>query len=98
MRASRWPALAPEPTARGPRQEGRRGPERPSMTAPTQASRGPAATADDRRQTRDDGFARADIDVGLLSDPKMRRLARRLPDEGAFASAVVAYVSTLLES
>ena len=48
--------------------------------------------------TRPDGFQIADIDVGLLSDPKVRRLWRLLRDQGLMCEALMLFVSTLLES
>ena len=48
--------------------------------------------------SRDQGFRTADIDVGLLADPKVRRLARRLKDPAAMNAAVVTYLSVLLAS
>ena len=48
--------------------------------------------------SRPDGFQIADIDVGLLDDPKFRRLWRDLHDQGLMCEAVVLFVSTLLES
>lgn len=47
---------------------------------------------------RDDGLSRADISTSALDDPKMRRLAQRLPDDGEYAAAVVVWMTTLLAS
>lgn len=48
--------------------------------------------------SRDDGFAIADIDTGLLADPKIVALARRLRDPVQTAAHVALYVGLILES
>ena len=48
--------------------------------------------------SRDDGLARADIDTGLLSDPKVLTLARRLRDRLRTSGALVLYTGVLLAS
>jgi hypothetical protein len=48
--------------------------------------------------SRDSGLLRADIDVGLLLDPKFVRLLRLMPDNGERAITVLVYVQTLLAS
>lgn len=52
--------------------------------------------------SRDDGFAIADVDTGLLSDPKVLRLVRRARAEDAPvdipATALLLYVSLVLSS
>ena len=48
--------------------------------------------------SRDDGFTRADIDVGLLDDPKVRRLIRSIKDESLVARCIVAYTAVVLAS
>lgn len=48
--------------------------------------------------SRDAGFAHADLDTGLLADPKIVALARRLRDPHATAAHVALYLATLLES
>ena len=47
---------------------------------------------------RDDGFPIADISTVLLDDAKMRKLARRCPDDGSLAASIVVYMATLLGS
>lgn len=47
---------------------------------------------------REDGFAIADVDVGLFHDQKVLTLARRLRDEGRTAVAVALYLNLILES
>ena len=44
--------------------------------------------------SRGTGSARADVDVGLFFDPKLRRLAKALPDERDFAAAFVVWSNT----
>jgi len=52
-----------------------------------------------RGTTRGEGFTRADIDVGLLSDPKMRRLQRQLlPDNARICRAITVHVACVLSS
>jgi len=46
--------------------------------------------------SRDDGFAVADVDTGLMSDPKVVRLAKRHPTVAG--EAMAAYVATVLAS
>jgi len=48
--------------------------------------------------SRDTGFAIADIDSGLFSDPKVVALARRLHDAGATAAHVALYEALVLGS
>jgi hypothetical protein len=48
--------------------------------------------------TREDGFRTADVDTGLLDDPKMRALWRSLRDPAAMSRAVVAYLAAVLSS
>jgi hypothetical protein len=48
--------------------------------------------------TRDEGFRTADVDTGLLDDPKMRALWRSLRDPAAMSRAVVAYLAAVLSS
>ncbi len=48
--------------------------------------------------TRGEGLQRADIDSSLLTDPKLRRLRRQLPDAAQMARAVVLYLAALLDS
>lgn len=48
--------------------------------------------------SRDDGFPRADIDVKLLRDPKVRRLRRVLTTPGDAAAAEHLYLAVLLSS
>lgn len=45
-----------------------------------------------------DGFARADVDVGLLHDPKVLALARRLRDPVRTCCALILYEAALLAS
>ena len=47
--------------------------------------------------SRDDGFAIADVDVRLLTDPKIKRLVRLCPDEATAARAAIAYVGLILD-
>jgi hypothetical protein len=44
------------------------------------------------------GFPTADIDVGLLHDPKVIQLARRLQDASATAAHMAIYGALILES
>lgn len=44
------------------------------------------------------GFPNADVDVGLLDDSKVRKLARRLDDPAAINAAVVSFIAVLLAS
>jgi hypothetical protein len=46
--------------------------------------------------SRDGGFTRADVDTGMLDDPKFRKLGQLHPD--LFVSSVVAYLAVLLAS
>jgi hypothetical protein len=46
--------------------------------------------------SRDDGFAIADIDVGVLRDVKVRRLRQQVPDD--FPATVVLYLAVVLSS
>lgn len=48
--------------------------------------------------SRDEGFRIADVDVGLLDDPKVRALVRSTRDEGTVARCLVGYVGTVLSS
>jgi len=48
--------------------------------------------------SRDEGFRNADVDVGLLDDPKVRQLVRSTRDEALVARCLVAYVATLTSS
>lgn len=48
--------------------------------------------------SRDDGFQTADISTVLLDDAKVRKLARRCPDDGELAAALVVYIATVLGS
>jgi hypothetical protein len=48
--------------------------------------------------SRDDGFPRADVDVGYFHDPKMIALARRLRDERATAAHAAVYLAVVLGS
>jgi hypothetical protein len=43
-------------------------------------------------------FRNADVDTGLIDDPKLRRLVRGSGDEGTAARAIVGYIATLLTS
>ena len=47
--------------------------------------------------TRDAGFTHADVDVGLLDDPKMRQLIRST-DESLALRCAIGYIATLLTS
>lgn len=47
---------------------------------------------------RDDGFPIADISTVILDDAKMRKLAKRYPDDGTLAASIVVYMATLLGS
>ena len=44
------------------------------------------------------GFLLANIDVGLLTDPKLLRLGELVPDEGERACTIVVYLQTVLQS
>ncbi len=44
------------------------------------------------------GFLLANMDVGLLTDPKLLRLGKLLPDEGERACAITVYIQTVLQS
>lgn len=48
--------------------------------------------------SRDVGFRTADIDVGILDDPKVRALVRSTRDEAIVARCLVAYVAVLMAS
>jgi hypothetical protein len=48
--------------------------------------------------SRDDGFARADVDTAYLDDAKWRRVWRTLKDEGRMSRAVLLHLSTMLAS
>src|SRR5690242_9246637 len=48
--------------------------------------------------SRDDGFRVADIDVGILDDPKVRSLIRGCADEALAARCLVALVATFVSS
>lgn len=48
--------------------------------------------------SRDTGFEIADVDVGILDDPKVRALVRTTRDEGLVARCLVAYISALVGS
>src|SRR4051794_18579334 len=48
--------------------------------------------------SREDGFRVADVDAGLLDDPKMRHLWRRLQDPATMAQAALLYVAVILAS
>lgn len=48
--------------------------------------------------SRDDGFGHADVDVGLLDDPKVRQLIRSTRDESLIARCLVAYTAVVLAS
>jgi hypothetical protein len=48
--------------------------------------------------SRDDGFGHADVDVGLLDDPKVRQLIRSTKDEGLIARCLIAYTAVVLAS
>src|SRR5688500_18737060 len=47
---------------------------------------------------RDDGFPIADISTVLLDDAKVRKLARRCPEDGELSARLVIYMATLLAS
>lgn len=47
---------------------------------------------------RDDGFSIADVSTVLLDDAKVRKLARRCPDDGELSARIVVYMATLLAS
>ena len=44
------------------------------------------------------GFLLANIDVNLLADPKMLKLARLVPEEGERACTILVYLQTVLQS
>lgn len=48
--------------------------------------------------SRDEGFGTADVDVGLLDDPKVRRLVRSLGDPDESAACALLYVALVLGS
>ncbi len=48
--------------------------------------------------SRGDGLGHADIDVGLLRDPKIRQLIRSTKDEGLIARCLIAYQAVVLAS
>jgi hypothetical protein len=48
--------------------------------------------------SRSEGFPIADVDVGVLDDPKVRALARSTRDEALVARAIVAYLSVVTSS
>jgi hypothetical protein len=48
--------------------------------------------------SREDGFSTADVDPGLMHDPKMIALARQAHDAGLTMSCVGLYLATLLAS
>lgn len=48
--------------------------------------------------SRDDGFSIADVSTVLLDDVKVRKLARRCPDDGELSTRIVIYMATLLVS
>lgn len=48
--------------------------------------------------SRDGGFEIADVDVGILDDPKWKKLARGIRDEATIARCFVAYSATMLGS
>lgn len=48
--------------------------------------------------SRDAGFSRADIDTGLLADPKVGRLVRQLRDPQGVAAAMCIYTGLVLAS
>jgi hypothetical protein len=48
--------------------------------------------------SRDAGFPVADMDTGLLDDPKVRRMVRELRDEALICRCLVAYQATVLAS
>jgi len=52
----------------------------------------------DRPMSRDDGFAIADVDTGLMHDRKILALARYLHDDGLTSIALVMYESLFLMS
>jgi hypothetical protein len=47
---------------------------------------------------RDAGFRHADISTDLLADPKLMRLAKRIPDEAEYAATVLVYLAVVLAS
>lgn len=44
------------------------------------------------------GFQLANVDVGVLQDPKVIKLAKHVPDEGERACTILVYLQTMLES
>lgn len=48
--------------------------------------------------SRDGGFPIADLDVGLLDDPKVRTLVRSTRDEAIVARCMVAFIAVILAS
>jgi len=48
--------------------------------------------------SRDDGFRIADVATGLMADPKVVALARRLRDSGATANHVMLFTAVILAS
>ena len=44
------------------------------------------------------GFLLANLSVGLLTDPKVLKLARLVPDEGELACTILVYLQTVLQS
>lgn len=44
------------------------------------------------------GAVRADVDTGLMDDPKVKKLVRRQRNEQATATTLVVYIATLLDS
>ena len=63
-------------------------------------ARGPTQPASPDRMAvdRSAGFAIADIDSGLLEDPKVRKLARRLRADNDLGAALLVYIATMLGS
>lgn len=45
--------------------------------------------------SRAKGFANADLDVGFLDDPKVRKLYRATQDESLVARAIVGYIAVV---
>ncbi len=48
--------------------------------------------------SRDDGFRIADVDVGILDDPKVRQLVRATRDEGLVSRCLVGYLACVTSS
>jgi hypothetical protein len=44
------------------------------------------------------GFQLANVDVGILQDPKFTKLMKVVPDEGERAYVILVYFQTMLES